>query len=234
MPKTTALPTEPGYAWTELPSSAAGIAGACPPEAREQLQLLLKGVALTGCVWRSELRAALKGVAHYSNWLTVTGLYRDMFTEHGVESAIPTFVLRQFTACNGALPKESEAELERDAGVKGLQLRTISASMAPVDLEEAAIFRRQARKAHHHQVCVGLVERFYRHLKAGVASPVAAPVSDIVRSFADRCVDACKEVAAMYPEDIIPAAGSPEQSAFAMARRTAKNIEDRIRALIPL
>lgn len=215
MPKITAQQTDSGSGWTALATSASGIAQACPPAARERLQQLLVGVAVSGCVWRSELRGALKGVAHYGNWLSVGGLDREVFAEHGVESAIPAFVPRQFTECTDVLSREWEAELER--------------------VEEAAVMRRHARRSHHYQVTVGLIERFYRQLKAGVPTTAAAVASDVVvasddrRIFAEKCIAACREVAAMYPESIVP--NGHEQSTFAMARHTARKIEDRISGL---
>lgn len=236
MPKTTAQQTDSGSGWTALADSASGIAQQCPPAARERLQQLLAGVAVSGCVWRSELRGALKGVAHYGNWLSVGGLDREMFAEHGVESAIPAFVPRQFTECADVLSKEWEAELQRDAGVKQLELRPISAGMEAVELEHAAVMRRHARRSHHHQVSVGLVERFYRQLRAGVPTAAAAVVSnarvpsDDQRMFAEKCIAVCREVAAMYPKSIVP--NGQEQSTFAMARHTARKIEDRINGLL--
>lgn len=129
MPKAAAAPKpEVGHGWTGLPASAADIAAACPAASREQLRSVLTDVALTGCVWRTQLRTVLQGVAHYANWLNIAGLNRDMFSERGVEAAIPAFVLRQFVDALSVLPIEHEAALELQAHAKALQWPAISAS----------------------------------------------------------------------------------------------------------
>lgn len=79
-------------------------------------------------------------------------------------------------------------------------------------------------------VCSGLIAGFYRSLESGPRTATApASASDI--DFADRCIAVCQDVASMYPDDLVPMLGGAEQSAFSMARRTAQNIEDRIKTL---
>lgn len=228
MPK-PAPNTEPLKNWTS--HRASGIATSCPQPVLMKVRELVAGMPMTACVWRSDLHAATGGSAYYSNWLTVAEFERETFDDRGVEAAIPVFVVALFAEGRQAWPAEIEEQLGREAGVAAPQVQVLSAHLSPEEMESVILERRRVRWKHFHDVSARLIEQHYRALRSrststGTSEPIA------LLAFADKCAGICREVAAMYPDDVARNAPAAEQSAFTMARRTALAIEDRIKALV--